>query len=222
MQGNPRAYLLQVFGGLGHFKQEGMVNWHFLDPARLASTEFALGLIALHIAIISGFVCSRWLQQIDRSFPKNVKILFRVSTEKELEKRAEEVTPDFVLTTMLTSIAVSMLCARSLHPESLAWGAWAIPFLLWRSRLNPVLQYLLWSGQELAWNRVPADDLSSQLILGVLTVVVVQTWIATDLDDVYRLEKVQRQARMTSSTPQRSKKLEQEAGKIVNDPDWPI
>lgn len=222
LQKNFKGYFMQVFSGLRHLKHEGMVSWRFASLERLASKEFAIGLLALNVLIVLGFIGSRWLQPLDRSFPRNLKLFFTTPTEKEMQDRADQVTPDFVMTSMLTSVAISMLCARSLQYESLVWIAWATPFLLWRSGLNPALQYLIWSGQELAWNQVPANDLSSQIIAGALSVVVVQIWIGTDLEDEDRAKRVQQQAKAKVSAPQRSKKLEQEAKKILNDPDWPM
>lgn len=224
LQGNPRAYLEQVFGSLRKVNFVGIVNWRFVREERLLSKEFAVGLLTLQVTLIILFLCTRWLQPTSRSFPKSLQEVFHTPTEKELERRTTDITPGFILVTTLTAIAVSMLCARSLHYQSFAWIAWATPFLLWRTKLNPALQYLIWSGQELAWDQVPPNDLSSQIIVGALAVVVVQVWTATDLDDEDRKKKVeqQAQAKVKASAPQRSKKLEQEATKILNDPDWPM
>ena len=65
-----------------------------------------------------------------------------------------------------------MLCARSMHYQFYAYIAWALPFLLWRSKINPMLQIMLWLGNELAWNQYPPNSLSSKIIIGVLGVTI--------------------------------------------------
>lgn len=39
---------------------------------------------------------------------------------------------------------------------------------------------MVWLGQELAWNQYPSNPLSSKIVVGVLALVVVETWVATD------------------------------------------
>lgn len=84
------------------------------------------------------------------------------------------------MTSILSSMAIGMLCARSLHYQFFAYIAWATPFLLWKAKMNPVLIVIVWLGQELAWNRYPADELSSKLVVGILAVQVIQVWVGTE------------------------------------------
>lgn len=94
------------------------------------------------------------------------------------------ISPNYILTTILTANAIGMLFARSLHYQFYAYIAWATPFLLWRSGLHPILQYTLWAGQEWAWNVYPSTDISSIVVVGVLFVTVVSIWWGTRKDFV--------------------------------------
>jgi alpha-1,3-mannosyltransferase len=71
----------------------------------------------------------------------------------------------FTMTVMLSSLAIGLLCARSLHYQFFAYLAWATPFLLWRAGVHPVLIYALWALQEWAWNVFPGTNASSAVVV---------------------------------------------------------
>jgi alpha-1,3-mannosyltransferase len=74
------------------------------------------------------------------------------------------------MTVMLSSLAIGLLCARSLHYQFFAYLAWATPFLLWRAGLHPVLIYVVWALQEWAWNVFPSTNASSAVVVMSLAV----------------------------------------------------
>lgn len=76
----------------------------------------------------------------------------------------------FMTTTMLTSLAIGLLCARTLHYQFFAYLSWATPFLLWQSGFHPVLIYALWAAQEWAWNIFPSTSQSSIIVVLSLAV----------------------------------------------------
>jgi alpha-1,3-mannosyltransferase len=80
------------------------------------------------------------------------------------------------MTTLLTAIAIGMLCARSLHYQFFAYIAWATPFLLWKAGFHPILQYALWGAQEWAWNVYPSTPASSGVVVGVLAITILGSW----------------------------------------------
>ena len=96
------------------------------------------------------------------------------------------VTPSFILTSTLTSIAIGMLCARSLHYQFYAYVALSTPFLLWKAGLHPISIYAVWGAQEWGWNVYPSTDTSSKVVVGCLVVQVFSVWWGTrnDLTDV--------------------------------------
>ena len=101
----------------------------------------------------------------------------RPSPMKYANAVSRRITPDLMLTSILTANAVGMLCARSLHYQFYAWLAWGTPYLLHRTGFHPVLVYILWAAQEWSWNVFPSTNLSSSVVVGVLTITVVGVWI---------------------------------------------
>jgi alpha-1,3-mannosyltransferase len=69
------------------------------------------------------------------------------------------------MTVLLSSLAIGLLCARSLHYQFFAYLAWATPFLLWRAGLHPILIYTAWALQEWAWNVYPSTNASSAVVV---------------------------------------------------------
>lgn len=175
-----KIYLSRAFDLSRVFKYQWSVNWRFVSEETFLSREFAIGLLVAHVVLLMLFVFTRWLQPLRYAKVTLADYLATgVSTPTQVQIRAA-VTPDFVLTTMTTAMALGMLFARSLHYQFFAWIAWATPFLLYKSKLHPILQLFLWSGQELAWNQYPPNELASKIIVGVLAITVLYAWIGTD------------------------------------------
>jgi len=180
MRKNLSGYLSRAFDLSRQFKYEWTVNWKFVSEEVFLSRSFSIALLAIHASLLLLFIGTRWMKPLNRSPKSFIRNLF---TERSADVQAQisnKITPEFILTTILTSNAIGMLCARSLHFQFFSWIAWATPFLLWRAKLNPILQYVLWLGQEVAWNMYPPNELGSKIVVGVLAVVVVEVWIATD------------------------------------------
>jgi alpha-1,3-mannosyltransferase len=98
---------------------------------------------------------------------------------RDQDQIARRITPNFIMTAMLSAVAVGLLCARSLHYQFYAYVAWTTPFLLWKAGFHPVVQYALWGAQEWAWNVYPSTPLSSATVVGVLATTVVGVWWGT-------------------------------------------
>ena len=92
------------------------------------------------------------------------------------------VSPNYILTTILTANAVGMLFARSLHYQFYAYIALATPFLLWRSGMHPILQYTIWGVQEWAWNVYPSTNISSLVVVFTQFLTVASIWWHTRND----------------------------------------
>ena len=124
--------------------------------------------------------------------PDFVKTLFRPLPPLVQQQLSLNITPDFVMTTVLSSMMIGLLCARSLHYQFYAYIAWSSPFLLWKSGLHPILIYLVWAAQEWAWNVYPSTNISSMVVVGCLAIQVFGVWWGTrdDFADV-RISKAQ-------------------------------
>lgn len=155
-----------------------------MPESRFLSRNFSLGLLALHALFLAWFGTTRWLRPLGRNYSDFARKLLTDAPAAEQARILRRVTPSFVLTSVMTAMAIGMLFARSLHYQFYAWIAWGTPFLLSRTSIHPALQYFVWFGQELAWNVYPSVELSSKIVVGVLAVIVIQVWVATDDEEV--------------------------------------
>jgi alpha-1,3-mannosyltransferase len=96
---------------------------------------------------------------------------------KRVEKQVSgNVTPLFVMDAMLGSMAVGLLCARSLHYQFYAYIAWATPYLLWRSGFGPIWVFGNWAMQEIAWLTYPSTSVSSGIVVFQLFLAIASVW----------------------------------------------
>ena len=109
--------------------------------------------------------------------------------DREQDQISRRITPNFIMTTILTATLIGMLCARSLHYQFYAYIAWSTPFLLWKAGFHPIVLYALWGAQEWAWNVYPSTPLSSATTVGVLAITVFGVWRGTR--DEFAKEKLE-------------------------------
>jgi alpha-1,3-mannosyltransferase len=181
---NGAGYLHRAFELSRQFKFRWTVNWRFVGEETFLSKEFSIALLAAHITLLALFATTRWIKPSSLNLPQFITSVFSQSAiEPQLRiSIARKVNPQFILTTILTANAVGMLCARSLHYQFYSWLAWGTPFLLWRTGLHPVAQYILWGAQEWAWNVYPSSNVSSTVVVSVLAVTVAGSWWGTRND----------------------------------------
>jgi len=156
------------------------VNWRFVPEDIFLSKTFSLSLLALHLALLALFAATRWIKPTRRSLRDTIRLALAAEVPDQIQEEITRcVTPEFILTTVLSANVIGMLCARSLHYQFYSWLLWATPVLLWRAGFHPVVQYVLWAAQEWAWNVYPSTDESSMVVVGVLAVMVVGAWWGT-------------------------------------------
>lgn len=176
---NWQGYLTRAFELSRVFMYKWTVNWRFVGEEVFLSREFALALITVHLTLLATFVWTRWSRISGLSLPALIATAFHplpVEAQKQIYLSA---TPSFVMTAILTSMTVGLLCARSLHYQFYAYIAWSTPFLLWKAGLSPILIYAVWAAQEWAWNIYPSTDTSSSVVVGCLMVQVLGVWLGT-------------------------------------------
>ncbi|KAL1872329.1 hypothetical protein VTK73DRAFT_1560 [Phialemonium thermophilum] len=179
---NPWGYLARAFELSRQFFFKWTVNWRFVGEDVFLSRPFSAILLVLHASTLVLFATTRWLRPAGKSARQ---IILAVLSRGEPFSREEEgaikwsITPEFILTTVLTANVIGLLFARSLHYQFYSYLAWSTPFLLWRSGMHPVLQYLVWFLQEWAWNVFPSTAFSSGVVVSVLAVTVGCVWRAT-------------------------------------------
>lgn len=123
------------------------------------SKQFSLALVALHIFLLGLFVATGWLRPSGSSLPGFLRNLLRG------RQRTVVLSKSFIMTVVLTSLAIGLLCARSLHYQFFAYLSWATPFLLWRAGFHPILIYVIWALQEWGWNVYPSTNTSSSVVV---------------------------------------------------------
>ncbi|KAE8447720.1 hypothetical protein EG329_010527 [Mollisiaceae sp. DMI_Dod_QoI] len=183
---NPMGYLSRAFEFSRQFLFKWTVNWRFVGEAVFLSREFSISLLLGHISTLALFAMTRWLKPAEMPITELVSnaLKFQEPCGKMQHAISIRVSPNYILTTILTANAIGMLFARSLHYQFYAYIALATPFLLWRSGLHPILQYVVWAVQEWAWNVYPSTDLSSKVVVGTLFVTVASVWWGTRKDFV--------------------------------------
>jgi alpha-1,3-mannosyltransferase len=187
---NWKGYLGRAFEFSRQFFFKWTVNWRFVGEEMFLSKEFSTALLVGHATALAAFAITRWLKPGGKTVPELLRKMwpwnepFGPEAQRTVAKR---ITPQYVLTTVLTANIIGMLFARSLHYQFYAYLAWATPFLLWKSGIHPALQYLLWAAQEWAWNVYPSTGLSSKVVVGVLALQVAGVWRGTK-DDYRHVE----------------------------------
>ncbi|KAH7016852.1 glycosyltransferase [Ilyonectria destructans] len=180
---NPRGYLSRAFELSRQFKFEWTVNWRMLGEELFLSKPFSLLLLASHATVLLIFIVSRWLQPADRTLSALIPSFLRGKspfTPSEERRISHYVTPQYVMTTVLSANVIGLLFARSLHYQFYAYLAWATPYLLWRATRSPFVVLPLWLAQEWAWNVFPSTDSSSSVVVNVLLMTVVLVYLGTD------------------------------------------
>jgi alpha-1,3-mannosyltransferase len=173
------AYLSRAFEFSRQFLFKWTVNWRFVGEETFLSKEFSTVLLAAHAFLLLVFGLTRWTKAADIPISNLARFVLS-SFPADLQRRIDgRLTPDFITTTILTSMAIGVLCARSLHYQFYAYIAWSTPFLLWKAGLHPVAVYIVWALQEWAWNVYPSTNTSSMVVVGLLGLQVAGVWLGT-------------------------------------------
>lgn len=162
LQANSSGYFERSFEFGRQFMFKWTVNWRFVPEEVFLSKEFWLGLVALNLLILVIFGVTSFLKPSGTNLPN---FLSNFLTGRH---HGAVLHPSFIMTVLLTTLAIGLLCARSIHYQFFAYLSWATPFLLWRAGYHPIFIYTLWILQEWAWNVYPSTNLSSTVVVLLL------------------------------------------------------
>lgn len=179
---NPYGYFGRAFEFSRQFLFKWTVNWRFIGEKTFLSQKFSLVLAMTNLSLLTLFFTTRWIRPSGLPVQAFISWIFKQVPFQIQQQTSHRVTPRFILTSILSSFSVGMLCARSLHYQFFAYIAWSTPFLLWRSGMNPLLIYAVWSAQEWAWNVYPSTNSSSVVVVGCLGIQVLGAWWGTRSD----------------------------------------
>ncbi len=162
------------------------MNWRFVGEGTFLSREFAVSLLVANLTLLGIFAMTRWTRPSGLTASGLVKTIFKPLPEKVQQQLSLNVTPDFIMSSILSSVVIGLLCARSLHYQFYAYVALSTPYLLWKSGMAPYLIYAVWAAQEWAWNVFPSTGTSSLVVVGCLVLQVLGVWWGTrdDFADV--------------------------------------
>jgi len=173
------AYVSRSFELTREFMYEWTVNWRFVDEDIFYTQEFSNALLLGHLATLYLFIATRWLRPAGQSMMRFITSALRFGEPFSPKQVSTRINAPYITTVILTANAIGFLFARSLHYQFFAYIALATPYLMWRAKFHPILQYILWGLQEWAWNVFPSTVLSSQVVVMVQLIVVVGVWFGT-------------------------------------------
>ena len=153
------------------------------------SQAFAAILLICTATTMFIFVSTRWIRPSGLGLSSFVKSLVNLSSENIRQAHVANTSPDYILTTILSSVVIGLTFARSLHYQFFAYLGWSSPVLLWKSGMPPVLIYLICGIQEWAWQQYPSTSNSSMAVLGCLFVQVCGIWFGTRKDHANTVHK---------------------------------
>ncbi|EED23253.1 alpha-1,3-mannosyltransferase (Alg3), putative [Talaromyces stipitatus ATCC 10500] len=171
---NAIGYASRAFELTRQFLYEWTVNWRFVGEEVFESPIFSINLLVLHVVLILAFLATRWIR------PSGEELDFFAQKFIEGRSTRHPLSSKYITTTLLTSMVIGMLCARSLHYQFYAYLGWTTPFLLWQAKLHPVLIYAVWAMQEWGWNVFPSTNASSAAVVACLAVQVVMLLLNDD------------------------------------------
>lgn len=183
---NARGYFGRAFELSRQFKFEWTVNWRMLGEDVFLSRWFALSLLAAHVLVLVIFIVQKWLRPINRPLSVLIPPMLRLQAplnEREEAQLSHGISPDFIMTTVLSANAIGLLFARSLHYQFYAYVAWTSPYLIWRFSQSPFLVYAVWLLQEWAWNVFPSTGASSAAAVSALAVTVAAAYFGESTEE---------------------------------------
>jgi alpha-1,3-mannosyltransferase len=180
--GNWKGYVSRAFELSRQFLFKWTVNWRWVGPEVFLSRWFSVLLLGLHASVLAFFAITRWLKPSGKSALDIATSLLHFKapfTPAEAKAISRAVTPEYILTTMLSAVVIGMLFARSLHYQFYAYLAWASPWILWRGGRGPIVSYAVWAAQEWAWNVYPSTRNSSLVVVRALAIQLTLLWWGT-------------------------------------------
>ena len=180
----PWEYVRSAFDFGRAFLFKWTVNWRFMGEDIFLSKTFATSLLVIHICSLLVFATTTWIAPTSHDFLDFVQThLDRRSVEvKKMVSR--KVTPTFVMDTMLGSMVLGLLCARSLHYQFFGYLGWVTPYLLWRTGAGPTWVIVNWAVQEYCWLVFPSTSISSMFVVFELALQVISVLLAPSLDQI--------------------------------------
>ncbi len=176
VEGGGWAYMRRAFDFGRKFLFKWTVNWRFLGEDIFLSTPFSVSLLVAHVSLLFAFFQNRYIKPSSEGIGEFLHKYTRTMAGDVERGYAKKVTPTFVMDTILSCMAIGLLCARSLHYQFYSYLGWASPYLLWRSGVHPGLVLANLALQEWAWLVYPSTTFSSITVVVELLIQVTSIW----------------------------------------------
>lgn len=174
---DPWAYVNSAFDLSRVFLYKWTVNWRMVDEETFLSRRWATGLLAGHVLMLVLFGLSRWCRADGGAW----SVLARgIRRPHRPVPGVAPITADYVATVMFTSNLIGIIFARSLHYQFYSWYAHQVPFLAWKTSYPLVVKLALILGIEYAWNVFPSTPISSSVLLGANSILLLGVWLHED------------------------------------------
>lgn len=188
-EGEGWHYVTRAFDLGRKFLFKWTVNWRFVGEEMFSSAAFSGSLLVAHVTLLLLFLQNRWIKPSSKGLGEFVYKYTR-TMDHELERSYERnVTPTFVMDTVLGCMTIGLLCARSLHYQFYAYLGWATPYLLWRSGVHPALVVANLALQEFAWLQYPSTTISSATVVVEMMVALACVWYGSAYQPQVKVEE---------------------------------
>jgi len=172
-------YFQRAFDFGRQFEFKWTVNWRFLGEETFLDRNFQISLLVVHVSLLLAFIQYRWVRPSSTGIGNFIYKYCHTMEYRVEQGYIKKVTATYVMDTILASLAIGLLCARTLHYQFYAYLGWISPYLLWRAGFHPILVYANLAVQEWAWLVYPSTDVSSMLAVGQLVVAVASAWVGS-------------------------------------------
>jgi alpha-1,3-mannosyltransferase len=180
----PWEYVRSAFDFGRVFLFKWTVNWRFMGEELFLSKAFATSLLVVHVASLAVFATTTWIAPTSHEIGDFIQTHLDRTNVAIKKMISQKVTPTFVMDTVLGSMVVGLLCARSLHYQFFAYLGWASPYLLWRTGAGPIWVGANWALQEYCWLVFPSTSISSMVVVFELALQVLSILLAPSLDQL--------------------------------------
>lgn len=173
-------YLTNAFKFDRKFLYEWTVNWRFISQETFDSSQFHNALLVGHICLLCVFIFTRYLSPrlTGKSIWQLIKHGLAINKSTVSPNNQIVSNPRLIMTILSSTNLIGVLFARSLHYQFLSWYCWQLPYLLYITDWPFITCIVIWGLHEWCWLTFPSTELSSGLLVAIITVVLLGVWNA--------------------------------------------
>uniref|UniRef100_A0A914VP06 dolichyl-P-Man:Man5GlcNAc2-PP-dolichol alpha-1,3-mannosyltransferase n=1 Tax=Plectus sambesii TaxID=2011161 RepID=A0A914VP06_9BILA len=186
---HPIQYISRSFNLGRVFLYEWTVNWRLLPEDIFLDRRLHLALLAAHLVVLALFAYFKWFKSHGGIVQATVSAVTTKKSKRAAQSRS--LSPNDILFPLFTANFIGMMFSRSLHYQFYSWYFHSLPYLLWSSKLHPIINMVVMIGIELCWNTYPSTVISSAA-LHLLHIVIAVGLIGSQRNDPTDATKAKR------------------------------